>query len=91
MELPSELQNLVWEYADDALVQRRCGIGNPTVFHVIDWNHVALFEIDAMLYVRRFFPSYWTRSLSDADYRRIYESAKGYYVRMALRGINVRV
>jgi hypothetical protein len=90
MEIP-ELQNIIWEYTDDTVVQRRCSLGNPEIKYVIDWKHRALHEIDAMLYVRRFFPLYWTRSISDEDYRRIYESAKGYYVRMALRGIDVRV
>jgi hypothetical protein len=106
MEIP-ELQNLIWEYTDDpcpkdryapsstmpadTLVVRRCSLGNPQIKYVIDWKHRALHEINAMIYVRRFFPLYWSRSISDQDYRRIYESAKGYYVRMALRGIDVRV
>lgn len=90
MEIP-ELQNLVWEYTDDTVVIRRCSLGNLTIRHVIDWKHIALHEIDAMLYVRRFFPSYWTRSRTDADYRRIYENAKKYFAGMSSRGINVRL
>ena len=76
--LPTELLNLIFTYFENGPVITRYDLATGKMRHLIQWNSEHISQIESMLMIKRFFPSYLQR-ISDHAYHLIYFKAKAYF------------
>jgi hypothetical protein len=75
---PIEILNLICTYFENGPVVTRYDLATGKMRHLIQWNSDDISQIEAMLMIKQFFPSYLKR-ISEHAYHYIYFRAKDYF------------
>jgi len=76
--LPYEVINIILSYSEDGLVRSEYHLSSGALIHRIQWDCDILYDLEAMILVRRIFPAYWHHH-ADPDEKHIYFFIKEYF------------
>jgi hypothetical protein len=82
--IPVEILNIISTYLEDSAVVTRYHLTSGTRIARIQWNSSDIATVEAMLMVKRFFPSYF-QNIHQPEYRCIYFNAKSYFTNVLVR------
>jgi hypothetical protein len=77
-ELPYEILNIILSFSEDGLIRTRYHQEFGWMIHYIQWESNFIFELEALLLVRRLFPMYWYYN-AHSDEKHIYFFIKDYF------------
>jgi len=77
-KFPYDILNVILSFSEDGLIRKRYHPQFGWIMYRIQWDFNTIFELEALLLVRRLYPSYWYYG-ADPDDKMIYFFIKEYF------------